>query len=51
MAFALQVGLDPTYISDIERGTRNIGLENLLRLATTLAVDPADLVRGLQSAD
>src|ERR1035437_1012902 len=30
--------LDRTYISDIERGTRNLGIENVVRLASALGV-------------
>jgi transcriptional regulator with XRE-family HTH domain len=44
MALAFKVGLDATYISDVERGTRNLGVENLLRLAEALDLDPACLV-------
>jgi transcriptional regulator with XRE-family HTH domain len=32
-------GLHPTYISDIERGRRNVGLLNLDRLAHALHTD------------
>lgn len=51
MTFALEVGLHPTYISDLELGRRNVSLETMLRLATALGVDPAQLVRGLKPAD
>ena len=37
-----------TYIGQIERGERNLGLVNILRLAVALKVDPAELVRGLR---
>jgi transcriptional regulator with XRE-family HTH domain len=50
MAFAEKVGLHFTYISSVERGERNIGLENVLRLAAGLGVDPAVLVKGLRPA-
>ena len=46
---ALQCGLDRTYISGIERGTRNPSLTNILKIATALDVPPSDLfvdVRG-----
>lgn len=36
-----------TYVGGVERGTRNVSLENLLRIAYGLEVDLADLVREL----
>lgn len=48
MAFAEKVGLHFTYVSSVERGERNISLENILRLAATLGVDPAVLVERLR---
>lgn len=38
--------LDPTYISGIERGTRNPGVKNIARLAKALGVSPAKLMEG-----
>lgn len=35
--------LDRTYISGIERGTRNVGLINVFRIAKALNVPPAEL--------
>jgi hypothetical protein len=35
-----------TYVSSIERGRRNLSLQNLLRLAAALDIDPAELARG-----
>lgn len=40
---ARQAGLDPTYVSGIERGVRNPSLTNLLKLAKTLDVTLEDL--------
>ena len=35
------------YLSAVERGERNVGIVNLIRIAHVLRVDPGDLVRGL----
>ncbi len=40
-------GLHWTYIGSVERGRRNPGLVNVVRLAEALRVDPGDLLRGL----
>ncbi len=42
-ALALTCDLDRSYVGGIERGERNIGLLNVHRLATALAVEPAAL--------
>jgi transcriptional regulator with XRE-family HTH domain len=38
-----------TFLGQVERGRRNLSLHNLLKIATGLGVDPAELVRGLQA--
>lgn len=40
--------LDRTYIGRIERGEKNIGVENLSKIAGTLNVAPSILLRGLK---
>ena len=40
--------LHRTYISDIERGDRNVSLLNIVRLATALQVDPDALLFDLR---
>nr|CAA6808135.1 MAG: Unknown protein [uncultured Thiotrichaceae bacterium] len=40
---ALICGLDRTYISGIERGTRNVSLLNIAKVAEALAVSPSEL--------
>ncbi len=46
-AFADACGLDRTYIGGVERGERNLGLKNLLKIAQTLGVPPADLLADI----
>ncbi|EZH64729.1 hypothetical protein DH09_19620 [Bacillaceae bacterium JMAK1] len=41
LAFACE--LHRTYVSDIERGKRNVSLDNIQKLATALNVTPKDL--------
>ena len=40
-------GLHRTYIGAIERGERNISLINIIQLARSLRVKPADLLEGI----
>ncbi len=40
---AFTCGLHRTYISDIERGTRNISIDNIQKIASALNVNPKDL--------
>lgn len=42
-SLAHEAGLDRTYISSVERGQRNISLENIERLAEALGVKVRDL--------
>ena len=44
---ANQSGLHPTYVGGIERGERNVGLENILKLARALGLRPAALFEGM----
>jgi transcriptional regulator with XRE-family HTH domain len=44
-------GLHWTFVGQVERGRRNISLHNILKLATALQIDPADLIRGLRAPD
>ena len=46
-AFAEHCGLDRTYISGIERGKRNVSLENLSVIAKALKVTLSHLLEGL----
>lgn len=40
-------GIHWSMVGQIERGERNVGLHNILKLAAALDTDPAELVRGM----
>ncbi len=42
---AERAGLHRTYVSSLERGQRNVGLDNVHALARALGVDASDLFR------
>ncbi len=42
---ASKAGLHRTYISDIERGERNVSVENIKKIADALNVDPSELLK------
>ena len=46
---AEKAGLDPTYISGIERGLRNPGIRNVARLAKALGLTTATLCEGVDA--
>ena len=41
--FAFECGLHRTYISAVERGERNISLENIKKIANTFRINIAEL--------
>ncbi len=43
-------GIHRTYIGDVERGTRNIALVNMVRVATALGVPLSHLVLDMEKA-
>jgi transcriptional regulator with XRE-family HTH domain len=43
-ALADRAGLHRTYISSIERGERNVSIENIFGIAKALGVDPCELL-------
>jgi len=47
---ALESGIARSYIGDVERGIRNIALVNICRIAGTLGIEPARLMRFETSA-
>jgi transcriptional regulator with XRE-family HTH domain len=44
---AESAGMDWSYVSQVERGERNIALMNIVRIAKALQINPAELVRDL----
>ncbi|MCX8495986.1 MAG: helix-turn-helix transcriptional regulator [Akkermansiaceae bacterium] len=42
-------GLDPTYISGIERGLRNPGIKNVAKIAKALGLSTAELCKGVDA--
>lgn len=42
---ARTLGVHPTYVSQIERGVRNVSLKNIERLAKALGVPIEDLIK------
>jgi transcriptional regulator with XRE-family HTH domain len=49
--FAEQCGLDRTYIGGVERGERNLSLENIALIAKALGLTISELVQGIDTAD
>jgi len=43
-ALAERAGLHRTYISDIERGNRNVSVRNIFQIAQALGCEPGDLL-------
>jgi transcriptional regulator with XRE-family HTH domain len=43
-ALAFTCGLHRTYMSDIERGVRNVSIDNINKIAVALGVTPKDLL-------
>lgn len=48
-AFAAKCDLHRTYISDIERGERNVSLENIEKIATVLHMQISELFREVET--
>lgn len=47
---ALRAGLDRSYVGQVERGERNLTLENIYRLAEGLGVPPSSLISELNGS-
>ena len=46
-ALAERAGLHRTYAASVERGERNVSLENICRIAGGLGVQPHELLDGI----
>jgi transcriptional regulator with XRE-family HTH domain len=46
-ALALESGLDRSYVGQVERGERNVSLQNMVKLAQALGVHLTELLRGV----
>jgi transcriptional regulator with XRE-family HTH domain len=44
---ALEAGLDRSYVGGVERGERNVSLENIAKLAAALGVNVSNLTKGI----
>ena len=47
-ALADKCGLHRTYVGSIERGERNVSLQNIVRLARALQTTPSDLLKEIK---
>ena len=45
--FALQIGMDRTYLASVETGKRNISICNIKKIANGLGVSLSELFKGL----
>lgn len=45
---AFEAGLHRTYISHVERGSRNITVAGLCKVAKGLKLEPAELLKGIK---
>lgn len=46
-ALAEKADLDRTYLSDVERGTRNAGVKNVVKIAKALGISASRLMEGV----
>ncbi len=44
---AARAGIHRTYFADVERGSRNLGVRNVVAIARGLGVTPSDLLKGV----
>jgi len=46
--FALECGLDRSYVGAVERGERNLSLRNIRRMARQLDITLSEMFKGLE---
>ena len=46
--FALQIGMDRTYLASIESGKRNVSLENIYKIAQGFKISLEELFREIK---
>lgn len=45
--FALEIGMDRTYLASVEAGRRNLSLKNIKKLADGFSVTLSDMFEGM----
>ena len=48
---AFRCGLSKNYISDVERGTRNVSIDNIEKIAKALHITASDLLKERENVD
>lgn len=46
--FAHECNIHRTYMGDVERGERNIAIDNIAKIARTLGITIAELMKGIE---
>ena len=46
-AFSDSIGMSHTYLADIERGSRNVSIDNVKRIADGFGITVRDLFQGI----
>lgn len=45
---ALMIGMDRGYLLDVEKGRRNVSVDNLIRISSGLGINLSDLCQGIE---
>lgn len=46
--FAARIGMSPTYLADVERGARNVSIDNMKRIADGFGVTFHEMTEGME---